>query len=401
VSFFHKLRDGKTVFSGASTDVVSHEVGHAILDAIRPDLWASTQIEVGGFHEAFGDVTAILTALSDQKTREAVLKVTPNLSAANFVESTAEDLSDTIRRVLGADFSAAKPRRALNTFTWQLPETMPKRGGPDEMIAEVHSIARIMTGCFYDVIRAMFAASKSQTQAQLWTVTRAAARLFYEAARNAPEVPRFFRAVGRSMVLADGSINGGANAQLIGDAFFHHGLALGANALLAPEMGLAGASPVINQRAGAVKVQPSTLRDLRERIGVAAGAKMKVHMVKLGNVPVAKVTISGQVPLDDVDKRLAGVVASVSTEALIGDSGGSAALLFAPRAGTAHSEVLDFVRSLVDNKQLEFPASDSTPKRRGAAAANSAASTTHTIRRRGKKKELQRTRFACCGDADG
>src|SRR5258705_2259460 len=142
LSFFHQTKGRRTTFSGASTDCVSHETGHAILDSFRPDLWSINMLEVAGFHEAFGDVTAIVTALADRPTREALLKVSPDLSKPNFVEATLEDLADTVRRVAGASHSAAKPRRALNTFHWQLPQTMPADGGPDVMIAEVHSIAR-------------------------------------------------------------------------------------------------------------------------------------------------------------------------------------------------------------------------------------------------------------------
>ena len=42
----------------ASTDVVSHECGHALLDAVRPELWDSNFPEPNAFHEAFGDCVA-------------------------------------------------------------------------------------------------------------------------------------------------------------------------------------------------------------------------------------------------------------------------------------------------------------------------------------------------------
>ena len=64
-SFFHQAVAGTTFFSGASTDVVAHEVGHGLLDSVRPDFFSVNFIEVGAFHEAFGDCIAILTALND------------------------------------------------------------------------------------------------------------------------------------------------------------------------------------------------------------------------------------------------------------------------------------------------------------------------------------------------
>src|SRR5262249_35485876 len=92
LSFFEFTTGSKTTFSGASTDVVSHETGHAVLDSFRPELWDDLYIETGAFHEAFGDCTAILTALSDPVQRSKLRSTVPNLDAENFLEATAEDL---------------------------------------------------------------------------------------------------------------------------------------------------------------------------------------------------------------------------------------------------------------------------------------------------------------------
>lgn len=42
LQFFEHTSDGKRTLSGASTDVVAHETGHALLDAVRPDLLDSS-----------------------------------------------------------------------------------------------------------------------------------------------------------------------------------------------------------------------------------------------------------------------------------------------------------------------------------------------------------------------
>jgi hypothetical protein len=397
LSFFHASKGNTTWFSGASTDVVAHEAGHAILDALRPDLWGVNLLEVGGFHEAFGDVSAIVTALADRKTREALLKISPKLDKANFVEATAEELSDAIRQFYGAGFSASQPRRALNTFTWQLPQTMPKTGGPNVMIAEVHSIARIMSGCFYDVLRGVFVQSGKPTQTSLWTATKIAAALFYEAARTAPAVPRFFRAVGKAMVLADEQMYGGKHRDIINQAFLNHGLALGADAYLAAEMALAGTSPKV--RRNEVTVEESTIQDLRSRFAAGSRKPATVSMVELGGAPMANVTLHSEVSLDAVDPRLKGVVAAVNTATLVGSSGGSAALMAAPRSGAPAAEVVDFVSSLVTNNQIAFDAAAKAPKKSAVPAAKGKTApglgTTHAVRKRGAKQELERVRFAC------
>src|SRR3954462_1489525 len=44
--FFHGSVRGTTVYSGESPDVICHELGHAVLDAVKPELWDAASIEV-------------------------------------------------------------------------------------------------------------------------------------------------------------------------------------------------------------------------------------------------------------------------------------------------------------------------------------------------------------------
>ena len=105
-------------------------MGHGLLDATRPDLWDAVFLETGAFHEAFGDCMAVLTALNDRDSRKQVARGTGTLKKGNFVEATAENLSEAIRR-LAADHNAAEPRHAFNTFKFQLPETLRPAAGPE------------------------------------------------------------------------------------------------------------------------------------------------------------------------------------------------------------------------------------------------------------------------------
>ena len=86
LSFFEHTTGAKTTFSGASTDVVAHECGHALLDSIRPDLWDAPFVEVAALHEAFGDCMALLTAFADRPTRQALLASEAGRAAAFTVE---------------------------------------------------------------------------------------------------------------------------------------------------------------------------------------------------------------------------------------------------------------------------------------------------------------------------
>ena len=52
LKFFHGSAAGRTVFSGESPDVVCHELGHALLDSFKPQLFDAASIEVAAFHES-------------------------------------------------------------------------------------------------------------------------------------------------------------------------------------------------------------------------------------------------------------------------------------------------------------------------------------------------------------
>src|SRR5215471_11922921 len=76
LNFFHGTAGGRTVFSGESPDIACHEQGHAVLDALRPELFDAGSIEAAAFHEAFADICAILAGLQLQSFRVAILSET-------------------------------------------------------------------------------------------------------------------------------------------------------------------------------------------------------------------------------------------------------------------------------------------------------------------------------------
>src|SRR5262249_51539123 len=45
LKFFHGSAAGRTVFSGESPDIVCHELGHALLDSFKPQLFDAASIE--------------------------------------------------------------------------------------------------------------------------------------------------------------------------------------------------------------------------------------------------------------------------------------------------------------------------------------------------------------------
>ncbi len=400
-SFFHYPIGTKTFFSGSSTDVVAHEVGHGLLDTIRPELWDATFLEAGAFHEAFGDCLALLTAFCDATTRKKLL-ANGTLRKKNFVESTAEELSEGIRRI-DPNHNAAAPRRAYNTFQYQLPSTLPFEGPPGALINEVHSFGMLFSGCIWDLVAEIFANSAG-TSADLLAAAKTTGKLLVEGSKAAPLKSRFFQSVGRSMVLADESMNRGANHAHINAAFQKHAILLGSNAMLAPTIALAGTAPTRS-----TPLHASTKKDLIARMGADRTARVTAEPADLFGQRVTRAVLHKEVDLSSVHRSLAGVVAQVEVPVMVGGSGDRAALVGSlPEPVATDEEVQTFARSLVENGQIELPATKNTKKSNGtakrglagrngrAANGNGAPSTnraTHTIAMIRGTKVLRRIRF--------
>jgi hypothetical protein len=402
VRFFDFDNGTQTIFSGASTDTVSHEVGHALLDSQRSELFGSVLPEVGAFHEAFGDIVALLTALSDQPTRIKLLQLTPDLSKPNFVEANSEFLSGAIRKQFG-NVNPSKPRRALNDFQWQLPNTLPAgsfNDPPEKLSRESHNFSRVFSGAFYDTLRGIFTAGGAGDEAALLSAAQTCGKLLVEAVRLTPETARYFQAVGRAMVKVDDQLNDGKNREVIGKAFADHSIALGSAAMTAPSAALAGPAPKVLK--SSAKIAPSTLTDLRERIGAKKGARFAIRPLAMLGEGVAEAVHRREVSLGDVDKRLKGVVAFAAEPVLLGRSGARAAVLGAlPQQNRTEDEVGAFVETLLQNGRIALdgkPATKGAVKKSlvgGMPKATSNNVPTHVIRSLGGKRVLTRIRFLC------
>ena len=203
--FFRDVDDktGAIVQSGESADVVTHEQGHAVLDALRPDLWDAPHFEVAAFHEAFGDLAAITVALA---TRDVAAEVDAETRGApdrsNLVSRLAEELGEAVRDRYGSD--AALPgslRDAVNSFRYVEPQTLPDSAPARELAAEPHSFCRVMTGACWRILVVAFREAHNPDRVEaLGSAARTMARLAVAAAQTAASGADFFGRVARQMV---------------------------------------------------------------------------------------------------------------------------------------------------------------------------------------------------------
>jgi hypothetical protein len=143
--YFTAPQNQKEVFTSLSADIISHEMGHAFLDAIRPEFFNMASMEVWAFHESFGDIVAIICALSHDEVVDILLSQTGgDLRKSNLVEGLAEQFG------LNLGLQSAL-RKAINNFVYVKPETLPQRAPDDKLAAECHSFSRVFTAAFYDI----------------------------------------------------------------------------------------------------------------------------------------------------------------------------------------------------------------------------------------------------------
>ena len=126
---------GVTVYSGESPDIVAHELGHAVLDAIRPQLWDAAAAEPAAFHEAFGDISAIFAALQLESLRKAVLLETEGKLYRNSrLSRVAEQLGWAIRQRHPDAVDSDSLRNAVNSFFYRDPQTLPPRAPAGDVV---------------------------------------------------------------------------------------------------------------------------------------------------------------------------------------------------------------------------------------------------------------------------
>ncbi|HTR03546.1 MAG TPA: hypothetical protein VMN82_10160 [Thermoanaerobaculia bacterium] len=197
------VKTGAPVASGDSVDIAVHEQGHAVLDAIRPDLWDAPHFEVAAFHEAFGDLSSIFVALTEPALDAVVVGTTRGDPArSNLVSRLAEELGRAVRDDDGPE--AAPPgalRDAVNRFLYQDPKTLPDSAPAKELSAEPHAFCRVMTGACWDVLVAVFRETPGTDRAAaLAAASEKVARWSVAAADTAPSGADFFARVARRLV---------------------------------------------------------------------------------------------------------------------------------------------------------------------------------------------------------
>jgi len=153
--FFYYNHRGRNVYFGDSADIVAHELGHAVLDAMRPDFWSVQALEIWSFHEAFSDIIAVFNLLNYDRAVDAVLEETDgDLRRSNHASRLAEEVGRLIRAVTGSSAYLGNALRdpCVERFQYVDPASLPKEARNDRLAAECHSFGRVFSAAWYEAL---------------------------------------------------------------------------------------------------------------------------------------------------------------------------------------------------------------------------------------------------------
>jgi hypothetical protein len=142
--FWFTGASGDTVYTALSRDIVAHECGHALLDAVVPSLYDSSTPESIAIHEAVADVVAVLLALDSGKLRESVLARSKNtLSGANAFSKIAEQFG--MAQLGPGGVHRTELRELANT------DTRTTLAGE-----RPHRLSTLLSAIFYDTLKQIY-----------------------------------------------------------------------------------------------------------------------------------------------------------------------------------------------------------------------------------------------------
>lgn len=369
LSFYHATVTGHTVFSAESPDVAAHELGHAVLDALRPQLFSANAAEVAAFHESFGDITALLTALQVTSLRTELVAETSggSLLQTSRISRVAEQLGWAIRQRRPDAVDPDCLRNAVNSFFYSDPIELPPIAPATMLSSAPHSFSRVFTGAFFEILTGMFQLQATTPgEADLLRVTREIGRLIVDAVLSAPVVPAYYSQIASHILAADAARFAGRYRDVIKAAFVRRGIL----SLESAAMPVSAAAPATRRAA----------RDVAFGVAGAAAAEAAEAQVLL---PTAKYGLSR--PLRVAASTQGPTVAAMSASRSLGS--------VEPPTSTRAAE--SFIEDLFKQGRIDIQA----PANPETRIHNPFARKTHVIEEDGDALVLTRRIFDCGFDA--
>jgi hypothetical protein len=225
LQFFHAAVGKEVVYTAESPDLVCHELGHAVLDGLRPQLFNVAGTEVAAFHEAFADISAMLSALQIESVRTSVLEETRgDLTRSSRLSRFAEQLGWATGSWEPDSVDAGCLRNAVNSHFYSDPTTLPSLAPANLLSSEPHSFSRVFSGGFLQALARMLKMRKKPGQQYLRQISRDLGQLLVDAVWNAPIIPAYFSQIAAHMIEADEKRFNRKYHRALLDGFIRHGI---------------------------------------------------------------------------------------------------------------------------------------------------------------------------------
>lgn len=189
--FFFEGKSGESVFTCLSHDIITHELGHAVLDGLKPYYNEVTSAATAGFHEYFGDAIALTSALSHRPlvvelAGRSDTVLSPKNILANIAQQFGSGLSDAYGSIQDAYLRTAQNKKTMDNL---------------KGVQEEHDYSEVMTGAYYDLLELIYkklmkgrdASNGGHRVGALFNAARVVRRMMLRALDYCPPVDLNFR----------------------------------------------------------------------------------------------------------------------------------------------------------------------------------------------------------------
>lgn len=199
--FYFEGKRGETIFTCLSHDIVTHELGHAVLDGLKPYYNEVTSAATAGFHEYFGDAIALTSALSHRPlvvelAGRSNTVLSPKNVLANIAQEFGSGLSDQYGSIQDAYLRSAQNKLTMDDLAGE---------------QEEHAYSELMTGAYYDLLELIYkqlmkgrtASNGGHRVSALFKAAHVVRRMLLRALDYCPPVDLNFRDYAKAVFRAD------------------------------------------------------------------------------------------------------------------------------------------------------------------------------------------------------
>jgi hypothetical protein len=144
--FYFEGKHGSPVFTCLSHDIITHELGHAVLDGLKPYYNEISSPATAGFHEFFGDAVAIATKLTHKSIAALVAGRQDAVNSTSLITNLAAGFGAGLADEYGS-LADAYLRSAANQ----------KKMKHVKNVYEEHKYSEVLTGAYYSFLKTAYA----------------------------------------------------------------------------------------------------------------------------------------------------------------------------------------------------------------------------------------------------